>query len=166
MARGITNFRYRCDPLLGAQDREILADQIIQRITGRTERGLDIDNSRFTGYSRSYREELRKIGARSNVDLTLTGEMLASIELLDHGPGFIEVGISPGTYASRKARWNQGGNSNIPSRPFMGIRDSEAKSLEAPILEDSPVVAAERFLRENDVISGIFSNLTLDFDNG
>lgn len=166
MARGITNFRYRCDPRLSETDRIILADQIIERIIERSQRGNSIDNTRLAPYSDAYRAYQRKIGLVPKVDLTLTGEMLNAIQLLNSGTGFIEIGITPGTEANRKARWNQGGNRNIPSRPFMGIRDSEADAFQVSIVENSPAVAAERFLEENNAIAGIFNQITLDFGGG
>ena len=163
MARGITSFRLNVSELLGAQDREILGQLIIERIVDRAQSGRDIDGNRFTRYSRNYVDYLRRIGADDGLDLTLTGEMLNSITVLSHGTGFLEIGIEPGTFAARKATWNQGGNPNIPSRTFMGIEDAEAASIETDVANVSPVVAAQRFLNEQNVIGRIFENISLDF---
>ena len=163
MARGTTSFRLPVSPMLGQQDRQLLGQLIIERIQERSESGRDIDGRRFSRYSRDYVDYLREIGADSGLDLTLTGEMLNSIQILSEGEGFIEIGLEPGSFAARKATYNQGGNPRIPSRPFMGIRDSEASSLENEVANNSPVVAAQRFLNENNVIGRIFEQINLGF---
>ena len=163
MARGITSFTLDVSTLLGAQDRELLGQLIIERLVDRTQSGRNIDGRSFARYSREYVEWLRRIGADTGRDLTLTGEMLNSISVLRHSQGSITIGLEPGSFAARKAGWNQGGNPSIPSRPFMGITDSEAASLEADVAANSPVVAAQRFLNEQNVIGRIFEEITLGF---
>lgn len=161
MARGIERFRIRISELLGAQDREILGTLIIERIIDRTLDGRDIEGRSFRRYSRSYTDELTTIGANTTPDLELTGEMLNSIQVLSHGPGFVEIGLPEGSFAAQKARWNQGGNRRIPSRPFLGIEDSEAEVIEDQVASGSPVVQAQRFLEENSIVDRIFANITL-----
>ena len=166
MARGITRFRINVDGALGSQDRTLLGELIIERMLDRTERGEDIEGRSFRRYSANYIDWLRKIGASTTVDLSLTGEMLASIRVLSHGTGFIDIGIEAGTFASEKARWQQGGNPNVPSRPFMGIRDDEARSLENEVASNSTMVQAQRFLEENNAIDRIFASIVGDSFNG
>ena len=166
MARGITSFRLEVSTLLGDIDRQLVGQLVIERIQDRTEDGRNIDGRSFARYSRGYVEWLRRIGADTGRDLTLTGEMLNSIKLLSHGPGFLEIGLEPGTFAANKARWNQGGNPDIPSRPFMGIQDSEASTIEADVAANSPTVAAQRFLNEQNIIGRIFESISLDGING
>ena len=166
MAQGITRFRLRVDPLLSGPDREVLAFLIIDRILERTASGQNVDGKSFTRYSRGYLENLREIGAPTNVDLQLTGEMLHSIQLLTHGSGFIEIGMPAGSEAARKAGWQQGGNPNIPRREFMGIDDAEAVGMEQQVLDSSPVAQAQRFLNEANVVDRIFESITLGFGNG
>lgn len=161
MAQGIVNFTLSVSPLLGAQDRELLGQLIIEEIQDRTAGGRDVQGNRFRSYSPGYRDYLRKIGAATNPDLELTGEMINSITVLRHTRGSITIGLEPGSQASRKARYNQGGNPRIPERNFMGIRDSDAGALENQIMEDSPVVAAQRFLNENNVVDRIFAQISL-----
>ena len=166
MARGITSFRLQVSNLLGDIDRQLIGQLVIERIQDRATSGRNIDGGRFARYAPAYVDYLRKIGADDGLDLTLTGEMLNSIEILSHGPGFVEIGLERGSFAARKATWNQGGNPDIPSRPFMGIKDSEANRIEADVAAVSPVVAAQRFLNEQNVIGRIFENISLDVLNG
>ena len=163
MARGITDFTFEVSPLLGDTDRELVGQLIIERLIDRTQGGRDIDNRPFATYSRGYIEHLRQIGADTGLDLTLTGEMLNSISVLSHAQGTITIGLEPGTFAANKATWNQGGNTNIPSRPFMGLLDVEINSIAADVESNSPVAAAQRFLNEQNIIGRVFESINLGF---
>ena len=163
MAQGITQFRLSVDPLLSGADREVLSFLIIQRMLDRTSEGESINGRPFARYSRGYLEDLRTQGIPTNVNLERTGEMLNSIQLLSHGSGYIEIGVPSGSFAARKAGWQQGGNPKIPARNFMGIEDGEAIEIEQQVLDSSPVVQAQRFLDEANVVDRIFRSITLDF---
>jgi hypothetical protein len=76
-----------------------------------------VNGNLFAGYSKNYDKTGR-------VDLTVTEQMLNSLELLSHGPGFIRVGFS-NTSANNKARWAQNPYGQAagarPAREFVGI---------------------------------------------
>lgn len=110
-------------------DRIQLGELVIEHILERTSQGLDKDNKSFTPYSKSYSgsRDFKTAGkSKSTVDLKLSGDMLASMSLLDHGTGYITVGYESGTEANDKADW-AAASDNGPSRQFVGITD---KSLE------------------------------------
>ena len=126
MASGIENFTLRVDPLLSGPDREVLAFLIIDRILQRTAEGKDFEGNQFARYNSNYREQRQELGLPTTPNLYLTGQMVSSIRLLRHAQGSITIGVTQGSNAALKARWQQGGNSNIPERNFMGIDDVEA----------------------------------------
>lgn len=107
--------------------RELIAQDIIDRIIQRTGDGLDISGKPFKGYSKAY----DKPGI---VDLEESGNMLAGLTVLNHGPGYIKIGFD-NQEANDKAAWIQRPTGwkvgRQPRREFLGI---SAKDL-AAILE-------------------------------
>ena len=160
MASGIENFTLRVDPLLSGPDREVLAFLIIDRILQRTAEGKDFEGNQFARYNSNYREQRQELGLSTTPNLYLTGQMVSSIRLLRHAQGSITIGVTQGSNAALKARWQQGGNSNIPKRNFMGIDDVEASGIENEVLTSSPVVQAQRFLAQADIIGKIAEQVT------
>lgn len=120
---------------LKPKEREEVADLIIERIYERTTKeNRDADGKRFPGYSKSYINSLDfKIGgkSKSNVNLELSGDMLASIKLLSEKPKEIVVGFERGSEENAKADGNIRGTygTSTPNprkaRNFLGVSDKE-----------------------------------------
>jgi len=116
----------------GAQ-RLQLADDIIEHIKRRTEAGKDKSGKSFPKYSRAYIESLDfKVAGKSpgDVNLTLSGDMLAALQLLGHQDGQITIGFEPGTDENARADGNvrgaYGGEPNPrKARDFLGIAPNE-----------------------------------------
>lgn len=127
---------------LKPDEREALALEILEQIVERTKNGKDKDGDRFPSYSKSYKNSLNfKIGGKSSkVDLTLSGDMLADMQLLSHKSGELVIGFENGTESNAKAEGNIRGTygQKTPrsdrARDFLGIDD---KSL-SRILADYP----------------------------
>ena len=149
MARGLTKFRVTVPLSLNAVDKRLIGENIIRRIQTRTGNHTDIDGNRFASYSKAYREQKRDYGLSGSPNLRLTGEMLNSLQILQVGSTFIEIGYQTTSFEARKAVWNQGGNSSIPSRPFLGILDNQAQGEVNKVVDNSPIVDALRFIEEN-----------------
>ena len=118
----------------GPIEREAIAEDIIDRIIKRTQSGKDVSGEKFPGYSKSYKKSLNfKIaGKSSKVNLTLTEEMLNSIEILNSRSGSVTVGIpADDTRNNGKAEGNQKGTygKKTPNprkaRKFLGLSDDE-----------------------------------------
>lgn len=125
---------------LGPQAREQLAFKVISFIQDRTDKGLDINMQKFVAYSDSYVNSPQfSLGGKSKneVNLKLTEEMMNSIELLGHGPGYLIIGFEEGTDANDKAVWNQRSD-NGPSRMFLGIDDKSLAKLVSEVRIESP----------------------------
>jgi hypothetical protein len=115
-----------------------LADLIIERIVDRTQSGIDRFGRDFPGYSKEYIKSLdfSNAGKRAGrVDLQLSGDMLAAIELLNHKRGVLKIGFQRGTEENAKAEGNILGTYGRPEpirgkkRDFLGITKSELKSI-------------------------------------
>ena len=119
-----------------AQRRE-LGDLIIEHIYDRTNSGKDKNGRKFPGYSESYVKSLDfKNGGKSkgNVNLQLSGDMLAAIELLSDKRGNIRIGFEKGSDENAKAEGNilgsYGGEPNSKrARDFLGVESRKLKEL-------------------------------------
>ena len=115
---------------LPPRQRDRLADLIIDHIIRRTEKGIDKDGSRFPGYSKGYVESLDfKIAgkSKSKIDLTLSGDMLASMELLKDTERKLTIGFERGSEENARADGNirgtygQSSENRKKARDFLGL---------------------------------------------
>ena len=80
------------------KDRERIADAIIEYIVDRTRnRSLKNNGQPFPKYSDEYRGSLdfKIAGKTKKVDLTLSGDMLAAIDIVRHDKKEIVIGFKP-----------------------------------------------------------------------
>jgi hypothetical protein len=138
--------------------RRLIARDIIAYIIERTRRGLGKDarpwKGRASQYSDSYKKSLEfKIGGKSpgKVDLTLSSEMLDSIDLKSQGIGSITIGVdeSQGAKAEGNIKGTYGKKSPIrgKARNFFELSQRELRE----ILADYPITrAAQREARSQD----------------
>ena len=112
---------------LTPSDRVELAEDIIQFIQTRTSGGVGFRKGRNYRLSeKPYTKEYAQRKGSSRVDLTLTTEMLDSIDLLAHRNGSITVGYQAGSRVNDKAEGNQTGSygrspNSKKARPFLGL---------------------------------------------
>lgn len=115
---------------LTRRQRKQVADLVIEHIVDRTQRGLDKDGKRFPSYSPEYIRSLdfKNAGkSKGRVDLQLSGDMLAALQLLTDNTGKIVVGYERGTEENARAEGNilgsYGGEPNeAKARNFLGIK--------------------------------------------
>ena len=103
----------------GRQRKEI-GEAVVNFIKRRTQSGIDVSGNLFAGYSPNY----DKTGTP---DLTVSEQMLNSLELLSHGPGFIRIGFGNRS-ANNKASYVQnprGQKSGSARRKFVGINQAD-----------------------------------------
>jgi hypothetical protein len=117
--------------------REAIGLEVINFIIERTKNGLDINNNPFADYKQSYKDTFEyKVGhgGDSTVNLTLTGEMLGTISIINHGTGFIKLGFTD-SEAAKKAKWiqtpsGQKAGKQSPRR-FFGISQKDLNKIVA-----------------------------------
>lgn len=118
---------------LSPGDREQLADDIIEHIRRRTESGLSKDGDPFPGYSKAYVKSLDfKIAGKdpSDIDLKLSGDMMAAMHLISHRSGSLLIGFDNGTPENDRADGNITGSygrapNRKKARDFLGIEADE-----------------------------------------
>jgi len=123
-----------------------LADLIIERIVDRTQNEhVDRYGKDFPGYSKEYVKSLDFNNAGKSpgsVDLQLSGDMLAAIELLRHQPGKLKIGFQKGTEENAKAEGNILGTYGQKSpirgkkRNFLGLTRAELDDILEMIEDD------------------------------
>lgn len=122
---------------LSPDQKDEVADLIIERIVNRTDQGKDKDGRKFPGYSKSYKESLDfKVAGKTNkVDLQLSGDMLAALSVLDKTSRSVVIGFERGSEENAKADGNIRGTYGKPTpdpkkaRDFLGITDRELSKI-------------------------------------
>jgi hypothetical protein len=144
---------------IDALGRAVLGRMIIDFIQDRTSKGKDISGANFARYSQSYKEsaDFETAGKSGLVNLQLTGDTLASIEVLSHAPGSVTLGFEAGTQENDKAAWvsdNVGG----PSRSFLGINAKDLQKVVAQYRELNPQVENEISNQARSIFNRLLGN--------
>lgn len=103
----------------------------------RTQAGKDKDGKPFKKYSKAYAESLdfQNAGKSKNkIDLTLSGDMLAALTLLDERDGKLKIGYEKGSDEEGRAEGNilgsYGGEPDkSKARDFLGIKSRELQRI-------------------------------------
>lgn len=133
-------------------EREAIAFDIITYLQDRTKRGKGKDNKKWAPpadkYSKEYKESLdfKQKADKSKVNLTLSGDMLDSIDLLKSAKGEIRIGISEEDEDHGKAEGNIRGSYGKPTGSMAKSRDFLALSREelSKILRKYPIRDKEK----------------------
>lgn len=120
-----------------SEDANTVAEEILQFIIERTQRGYGSDGDKFPGYSKLYKDsDAFKLGGKSNkVDLTLSGEMLDTLQVLSAAKGKIVIGFPRGDDMNGRAEGNilgsygQSSPNSSKARNFMELSDGELSKI-------------------------------------
>lgn len=122
-------------------ERQAIAFEIISYIQERTKKGKGKGNKKWQGragkYSKEYKDSLdfKNAGKGSTVNLTLSGDMLDSLDLLEDTNGQLTIGISEDDPDHGKAEGNIRGSYGKPkgskakARDFLGLEKSEIQGI-------------------------------------
>ena len=123
----------------GPAEREAIAQEVIDYIVERTQRaGRNKDGQKMGKYSSSYKKsaDYNAAGKGSMVNLTLSGDMLAELKLLNDRAGSITIGYESGSAQEGKVEGNRKGTygqSKPVVRPgqrdFLGISKNALGSI-------------------------------------
>lgn len=156
----------------GATERRAIGEEIVKTIRDRSKDGVGLKRvgpsgvgyeKPFTGYSASYARSLdfKNAGkSKGNVNLTLSGDMLAAVKLLSHSKGSVLVGFENGTEENDRAEGNQLGSYGQPSpnprkaRKFLGVTSSEKEEILSQFPKQDRQQSLARAIGILDVIRG------------
>jgi hypothetical protein len=137
------------------EDRAAIAVEIIDYIVNRSKDGLGKDGKAFPKYSKEYAKA--KGVSETDVDLTLSAEMLDSIVALNSKSGELVIGFERGSDINGRAEGNIKGTygQSTPNpkkaRNFLDISDKEIKN----ILKEFPIKDKQK---RKDRVNETFSN--------
>lgn len=154
MARFKPYFEVEISKKYSPDERRAIAQEIIDAIVTRTEGGLDKNNEKFAKYSKEYAKEK----GQTNVDLTFSGDMLASIELLQNSSGKLRIGYPRDYEGMGKLEGNilsTYGQSKPVTKPrdFLGITDSDLRSILSNYSTKEDAVIAKETTRAAEIIA-------------
>lgn len=110
--------------------RLAIAQRVLDHIADRTADGIDVDGNAFAPYSSEYTESAEFIlsgKSAGQVNMELTGNMLASMDVLGEGPNTITIGIADPEQAPKAYNHNVG--DTLPRRAFFGIKHEDLVEL-------------------------------------
>jgi hypothetical protein len=125
--------------------KQAVGQAIIDRIVTRTESGKGMSFSGQKGrpvklkspYSKSYAnsEDFKAFGkSKSKVNMSLTGDMLASMDITGIDGNSITISFE-GETENAKA-FNHSTGDTVPKRPFFGVNNSELKKIKSEFAPD------------------------------
>jgi hypothetical protein len=144
-------------PEYSEREKTAIAQDIIDYIVKRTEEGKDKNNRNFKGYSTGYAKSLdfKNAGkSKGDVNLKLSGDMLAALKILDIKRDKVIVGYDAGTPENGKAEGNILGTygqkkSTGKARDFLGIT---SKALRDEILRRYPLSDPEKLAKRTESV--------------
>jgi hypothetical protein len=131
-------FKVKVSKKYNPSERVALGVEIIDHIIERSKSGKDKKNRDMPAYSKEYKEsfDFKLAGKSKKVNLTLSGEMLNALTVLDNKAGEITIGIpKDDTFNNAKAEGNIKGTYGQKKaiagkkRDFMGISRSDLKDI-------------------------------------
>ena len=146
-------------PGLNADERFAIGDAVIDFIIDRTEKGKMANGRPFKKYSKEYIKSLEfEIAGKKKtpVNLTLSGDMLAAIQVLRNKRNEVVIGFRKGSEENAKAEGNQTGSYGQPSpqpkfaRPFLDIAKKHLAAIIKETANDIPNAKILEFLRRQD----------------
>lgn len=162
-----SNVQTRIDiPLdLTPPQRELLAQKIIQTIKDRTREGYSSTGRPFRGYSKKYKDsfEFKVAGKTDTVDLSLTGDMVADLDILSINNRYVLVGYEMDYDDIGKVHGNvtgeYGNDKPVTSpRDFIGLPKKWVDILAAETRQEIPSFQSE----VNSTVNSILSRLGIE----
>lgn len=135
--------------------------RVIQKIKENTANNKDKNGDPFypSTYSKGYRKSLkfRIYGKdKDDVNMKLTGKMLASMDIMDTDSTSVTIGFNqPAQEAKAEGHiLGTGNNNSLPIRDFFGLQDEEYNKIMKKIIKDEGETLVKDFVIES-AISGI-----------
>lgn len=132
---------------LDRTQRQLVAEEVMRQIRENTRKGLSANGDRFPNYTQNYKETLdfRLASKGSTPNLQQTGDMIADLELLEEGPGYILIGYAKDYSDADKVEGNQIGASGkegvrgnkSKARPFIGLPPKQLTLIIAQVRSDT-----------------------------
>lgn len=135
--------------------REQIGQAIIDKIVERTQSGTGVNGRAFKPYSESYKKSssFDVFGKSDDVNLTLTGDMLGTLDIKAQSRGAIRIGWRDETQNAKAFNHHTG--DTLPRRPFFGLMDKEIKEIQQEFKPRIEEAQPTRTVRLGDLVQGI-----------
>lgn len=111
--------------------KEYIGQLMLDKIRERTANGIGINGRPLKApYSKTYSEsmEFKAFGkSKGKVNMTLSGDMLGLMDIVDMDDNKITIGWDDDTEIAKAYNHNAG--DTVPKRPFFGLNDKELKEI-------------------------------------
>lgn len=131
--------------------RDAIASEIVSFVRQRTLKGVDYNGKSFPKYSTPYTKsvDFRAAGKSKKVDLTLSGDMLAYLDVVKIKKDQLIIGYEDSSAQAGKAEGNQIGSygrqpNSKKARKFLGLTDSDLDKILKKYPLDNPEKSEER----------------------
>ena len=122
--------------------RDQVGQAIIDLIIDRTQSGKTMDGGSFASYSPKYAQK-KGVGV-GDVDLTLTSDMLDSLDIIRSNSNSITIGVDQSDQVPKA--YNHQVGDTLPKRPWLGVNKDELSDLAEAFsseLEPGPSIPVE-----------------------
>lgn len=119
--------------------REAVGQAIVDKIVERTQSGNKLTGGKFKAYSNEYKKSatFEAFGKDpGTVDLTLTGDMLGTLDIKAQSRGTLRIGWRDDTQNAKAFNHHTG--DTLPARPFFGLTDSEISDIRQEFKDQVP----------------------------
>lgn len=149
-----TNFTVPKD--FNEEDRALAARLIINQIQENTSNSLDRNGKLFHKYSEQYKQSLdfKNAGKTNRVNLELSGDMMASLELVSSRAGEVTIGYKLGDSLAGQVE----GVQLIQDRKFIGLPQKQLDLIIATVKNQKPELS-----KVTDKVDGMIENLLSRF---
>lgn len=146
--------------------RKALGQAFIDRIISKAKSGKRFDGKPLKSpYSKEYAESLEFKAAgksRGKVNMTLSGDMLGSIDILDEKANVLKIGIDDELEAPKAYNHQEG--DTVPARPFFGLNNKDVEEIRSEFLEDVRAAFKERGQEKKEKINNLILKLLGETD--
>lgn len=162
------NFKIKVPRNLPQSVKEAIAQEVIDEVIKRTQRGTDKDGDGFPSYSKSYKDSFEfQFKSGSSVDLTLSGEMLDSMEVVEvKDNGEIIIGYDNADSALQgkvegnvRGSYGQSSGNRSKARNFLGLPKEALQKIIKSYTDGDPATAERRA-----AVIGVTADLDIGFD--
>lgn len=138
---------------------ERFGQAVLDHITSRTKKGIDVNGNKFKGYDADYvaSDDFKAYGKqKSKINLTQKGDMLAQMDLLKIEGNKIFLGWDDDT--ERAKAYNNHVGDTLPSRPFFGATRKQLDDIKQDFIDDVKKIDENKdknkdFLQAMDIFS-------------
>ena len=146
--------------------KEAIAQALIDKIVERTESGIAVTGKKLKApYSKAYTKtlEFKAAGKRKNkVNMTLTGDMLRSIDVIGDSANTITIGIDEEDEAAKA--FNHQVGDTVPKRPFFGLTNKDVDAVKKEFKADLDKAFKKRGDSRGNAVEAILLKLLRSTD--